>query len=86
MERKKTGFSPAHLPRLELSNNAAPPEVDVGVAAGLIPTYEALCDFYSVPVSRLFVQFVQDAVSAGQLELDLTDCPGKAQNESFSCF
>ncbi len=89
------GFSAAHLPRFELSNGAVAPQVDVGVAAGLLPTYEvfekkrkkketsaenflkAMCDFYSVPVSRLFVQFVHDAVNAGQLMLDLTECPGE---------
>jgi hypothetical protein len=74
------GFSPAHLPRLELSNTTAP-QVDVGVAAGLIPTYEAMCDFYSVPVSRLFVSFINDAVNAGQTVLDLTECPGIETNE-----
>ncbi len=84
LARITAGFGPASLPKLDMAPDRAQnlvEAVDVGIAGGIIPTYEALCDYHAVPVSRPFVAFVQDVVAAGQVMVDLTECPGIEANE-----
>lgn len=84
LARITSGFDPIALPRLDLLPdrvNSTVDAVDVGIAGGIIPTYEAMCDYYAVPVSKLFIAFVNDAVNAGLLSLDLSECPGIEAND-----
>ncbi len=84
LARITAGYGAASLPKLDMAPDRAAnliEAVDVGIAGGIVPAYEAFCDYYSVPVSRSFVTYVNDVVNSGQVMIDLTECPGIEAND-----
>ena len=50
--------------------------VDAGLGGGFATAYLANCVYLETPLSPPFVSFIDDLISSGSKELDLTECPG----------
>lgn len=54
--------------------------VEIGIAGGIVATYEALCDYHGVPVSPNFGAYIADVVARGETVAALAEMPGVEAN------